>query len=340
MKIMSKKEKTIAIYYEHPEWFRPLFTELRRRDISYLPVDATSHRFDPSVTDDYALFFNRMSPSAYLRGHENGVFYTQALLAHLKRQGMRVINGYDAFLTETSKSLQLSLLESLDLPYPRTHVINSAEQVLEAAKDLRFPIVIKANIGGSGAGIVRYNSFEALEETVKNQLINFGIDGMALAQEFSPARGGCIVRVETLGGKFLYAIKVYTDGENFNLCPADLCQVDDEQMKPDASALGSVCLTEPSKNGLTVEKYNPPAEIIESVERIVAAAQIDVGGVEYLIDDRDGKILFYDINTLSNFVADAINIVGFDPHKNLVDFLEQEINLFDEINDLQFSAVV
>ena len=35
------------------------------------------------------------------------------------------------------------------------------------------------------------------------------------------------------------------------------------------------------------------------------AAGIDVGGIEYMIDDRDGQRLYYDINALSNFVADA-----------------------------------
>ena len=35
------------------------------------------------------------------------------------------------------------------------------------------------------------------------------------------------------------------------------------------------------------------------------AAGIEVGGVEYMIDDRDGQRYYYDINALSNFVADA-----------------------------------
>ncbi len=51
---------------------------------------------------------------------------------------------------------------------------------------------------------------------------------------------------------------------------------------------------------------------------------IDVGGVEYIVDDRDGRAAFYDINALSNFVADAPRIVGFDPNVRLVDFLEQQ----------------
>ncbi len=41
--------------------------------------------------------------------------------------------------------------------------------------------------------------------------------------------------------------------------------------------------------------------------------RIDVGGVEYIIDDRDGQRYYYDINALSNFVADAPRVVGFDP---------------------------
>ena len=31
---------------------------------------------------------------------------------------------------------------------------------------------------------------------------------------------------------------------------------------------------------------------------------IEVGGVEYFVDDRDGRRYYYDINALSNFVAE------------------------------------
>ena len=78
------------------------------------------------------------------------------------------------------------------------------------------------------------------------------------------------------------------------------------------------------KTGLKVEAFTPPQEIIGAVEKIVAAAQIEVGSVEYLIDDRDGTVVYYDINALSNFVANAPQILGFDPHVRLVDYLEQE----------------
>jgi hypothetical protein len=44
-----------------------------------------------------------------------------------------------------------------------------------------------------------------------------------------------------------------------------------------------------------------------------------------MVDDRDGKIYYYDINALSNFVADARQVIGFDPVVNLVDYLLAEV---------------
>ena len=64
-------------------------------------------------------------------------------------------------------------------------------------------------------------------------------------------------------------------------------------------------------------------------ERIMAAAGIEVGGVEYLIDDRDGTLRYYDVNALSNFVADGRRVIGFDPFERLVDWLEAELTSVD-----------
>ena len=327
--------KTLAIYYEHPDWFRPLFTELDRRALPYAKLDATRHSYDPNEEEiPYAVVFNRMSPSAYLRGHGHGIFYSLQYLNHLESLGVRVINGQNAFAVEISKARQLSLLDSLHLPYPRARVINAPSLAVEASANLRFPIVVKANIGGSGAGIVRFDSREQLISAVENERVNLGIDQTALVQEFIPPRGGNITRVETLGGKYLYGIRVFTTGETFNLCPADICQT------TDGVELSRVaCPVDAPRSGLRVEAFTPPPEVIRAVERIVQAAQIDVGGVEYIVDDRDGSLLFYDINALSNFVADAPRVIGFDPHARLVDFLQEEVTRCATVTGSRFSAV-
>ena len=82
-----------------------------------------------------------------------------------------------------------------------------------------------------------------------------------------------------------------------------------------------------------VEGYTPPAQVIEDVKRIIAAAHIEVGGVEYLLNARDGQIYYYDINVMSNFVADAPQIIGFDPLSQLVDYLLIRAGLAEQETD-------
>ena len=321
----ASADRPIAIYHEHPDWFRPLFQELDRRAVPYEKIDAGVHRFTPGHSPSYSLVFNRMSPSAYLRGRGNAIFYTLHYLGSLKRAGIRVVNGYDAYVTETSKALQLDLLRRLRLPFPKAEVINHPSQAIAAAGQLRFPVVVKPNIGGSGAGVRRFDTPADLASAVSAGALDLGIDQTALVQEYIPVEDQGIVRVEVLGGKFLYAIRVFADEGSFNLCPADVCQT-----VGGVELTRAACPVDAPKNGMRVEGFTPPAEVIAQVERIMKEAGIDVGGVEYLHDARDGQDgqdgqrYYYDINALSNFVADAPRVVGFDPFVRLVDYLERE----------------
>ncbi|MGH7128115.1 MAG: hypothetical protein ACREIV_06075, partial [Planctomycetaceae bacterium] len=57
------EQAPLAIYYEHPDWFRPLFTELDRRSIPHVRLHVDDHRYDPTNgRPPYALLLNRMSP--------------------------------------------------------------------------------------------------------------------------------------------------------------------------------------------------------------------------------------------------------------------------------------
>ncbi|MDB4877586.1 MAG: hypothetical protein JWM41_4032 [Gemmatimonadetes bacterium] len=311
----------IAIYHEHPDWFKPLFAELDRRGLPYVKLDAAAHVFDPSEDDvPYSLVVNRASPSAYLRGHRQSTFHTLHWLRHLDRIGIPVVNGSQVYSYELSKASQLDLLEELGFPYPASRAINHPSLAAQAAKDLRYPVLVKANIGGSGAGIVRYDSEAALTGAIARDEVELGVDGVALVQESAPLRDGHIVRVETLGGNYLYAIKVYPAVGSFDLCPADACQTTNG-----VELVRGACAIDAPKTGLRVEGFTPPKEIIEQVEAISRRSGLDIGGIEYLVDDRDGKHYFYDINALSNFVADAPNVVGFDPWVNFVDYIEKRV---------------
>jgi glutathione synthase/RimK-type ligase-like ATP-grasp enzyme len=298
---------SIAIFHEHPEWNEPLFAELDRRDLDSVSIDASNPDFDPTVIGDWDVLVNRMSPSAWTRGHMNAMLQTPEFLTNVESRGVPVINGSASYEYELSKRKQLDLLRRERVRHPEGRPVLNSGEIVGAAIDLTFPVLVKPNIGGSGAGITEHKTPGELAGAVEAGMVDdLGPDGVGLVQEKLTARDNSIVRVEILGGKFLYAIRLQLQPGSFNLCPADYC----DPASGDADA------------GDLVEEYTPPDHIIDEAARIIDATGADLGGVEYLVNDLDGEAYFYDINALSNFVADATNVIGFDPFVQLVDFIE------------------
>jgi glutathione synthase/RimK-type ligase-like ATP-grasp enzyme len=295
----------LAILYEHPLWFEPLFAALDRAGVDYLAVAVGDHSFDPTASPPPApVIFNRVAMSSFLREPEHPLFYTAALLDHWRGQGAKVLNGPEVMALDSSKARQLSLLGRLGLATPRTRVVHRAADLASAAEQIGYPLLVKANVGGSGAGIMRFDSAPELAAVIAAGDAPHSVDQVLLLQEAVPARDGVIWRLETLGGRFLYAIEVAGAGQ-FDLCPADACG--DE------------------RGPIPMRVFDPPIEIVAAAERIAEAIGMDVGGVEVMVDERDGTAKFYDINALSNFVAQPMQVLGYDPHDNLVDWLKGKI---------------
>jgi hypothetical protein len=143
-------------------------------------------------------------------------------------------------------------------------------------------------------------------------------ENLLLLQEYlphDPAQG--IIRLEFLGGELLYAMRVITHGR-FNLCPSPVCNPDDGD---------GVCEVPAAQPAPPVEFYpyrEVPREAVETATRIVKAAGLDVGGIEYL-ETPDGRRVFYDVNANSNLRPAVAAAFGFDPFERVVDFLENAI---------------
>jgi glutathione synthase/RimK-type ligase-like ATP-grasp enzyme len=300
---------------EHPEWSTRLIAELQSRRLPFEKIDHSNHAYDPRDRQPrYSVIVNRSSPSSHRRGHRGVLFYAEPLLAHYEALGIPVINPVAAYRFEKSKALQAGLFERLGVPYPRTIVLNHPDQVLKALDGFRFPVVIKPNVGGSGAGIVRFDSPVQLK--AQHAQLDFGPDHTALLQEYVEAEGSAIVRVEVLEGRPLYAIRIVRGAASFNLCPADICQV------PPPVVVAGACPVDATA-GLEVSRCEAPAEAVGHAIALTRAASIDVGGVEYLRSSQDGRLYFYDVNATSNFVADAPRVLGFDPFVPFVDYIER-----------------
>ena len=131
------KTQPIGIFYEHPDWFRPLFSMLEQRGLPFVRIDAASHMYDPSEgSAGLALAFNRASPSAYTRGRRQTTFHTLSWLRHLERLGVPVVNGSTVYAIEISKAAQIEVLEELGIGYPATRIVNHAAQIPAAAQTL------------------------------------------------------------------------------------------------------------------------------------------------------------------------------------------------------------
>ena len=321
----------LAVLFEHPEWQKPLFEALDRRGVRYVPVDLKKAAFSDADAPLAGLYFNQASPSAYVRGNTRAVPYALAYMRALQIRGVRVLNGAEPFALEISKTAQAALLRQLGVPAPRVWTFNDLDALRARAHELRFPVLLKPEQGGSGARIALVESFAHLESLLAQQPEHWLPDNLLLLQEYfptDPARG--IVRMEFLGGELLYAMRVISHGR-FNLCPAPVCNPEDGEAAICEVPAGQT----PGGDAPPPAEFYPypdvPAQAVSWGKRIIAAGKLDVGGIEYL-EAQDGRLIFYDINANSNLRPSIAQVFGFDPFERVVDFLVGEIKAAAGLN--------
>jgi len=317
---MAAERVELAVLFEHPEWQKPLFEALERRNVRYAAVDLKKAAFSDLDAPLAALYFNQASPSAYVRGNTRAVPYALAYMRALQIRGVRVLNGADAFALELSKTAQAALLRDLGVPTPRIWTFNDIEAIRRRVAEIAFPALLKPEQGGSGARMMLVESFAHLEALLAQRPEHWLPDNLLLLQEYfptDPARG--IVRMEFLGGELLYAMRVVSHGR-FNLCPAPACN-------PEGGETG-VCEIEVEEKTAPPAEFFPykevPAQAVAWGKRIIAAGKLDVGGIEYL-ETADGRLVFYDVNANSNLRPSVAQAFGFDPFERVVDYLVREI---------------
>ena len=296
-----------------------MFAALERRGVRFLPFDVSRAAFSNVEPLRARLYFNQASPSAYLRGNTRAVPLALAYMRSLELLGGRVLNGADVFALELSKSAQATLLRTLGIDCPRSLTFNDTGALRACSDQIEWPALLKPDQGGSGARIQVVESLDEIDAIFRRDPANWLPDNLFLLQEYlphDPDRG--IVRLEFLGGEMLYAMRVITHGR-FNLCPSPVCNPDDSD---------GVCAVPEAVVDAPPVEFVPypdvPADAVETATRIVRAAKLDVGGIEYL-ETPTGRRVFYDINANSNLRPSVAAAFGFDPFERVVDFLVREL---------------
>src|SRR6185369_6801268 len=196
---------------------------------------------------------------------------------------------------EINKIAQYAELAKFGIRTPRTLAAVGKPAIVDAARAMKGSFITKHNRAGKGLGVRLFHSVDALESYVKSPLFEDSVDGVTLIQQYIKAPEPFITRVEFVGGKFLYAVRVDTS-QGFELCPADACQIDSPTL---AAACPAVA---PSDKFQIVRDFDHP--LIARWQAFLAENDIAVAGIEFIVDEN-GRSFTYDVNTNTNYNPDA-----------------------------------
>lgn len=294
----------VHVIHENDAWVVPLRDAFARLGTPQQEWFLDTGLLDLTRPPPDGVFYNRMSASSHTRGHTYAPEYAGAVIEWLERHGRTVVNGRRALQLELSKVAQYQALAAHGIPTPDTIAVVGTAQIPEAARRLGFPLILKHNRAGKGLGVRLVRSEAGLAEALEVIAADpdpfaHPRDGIWLVQRYVEAPEPFITRAEFIGGRFLYAVRVDTS-EGFELCPADACQVGE----------GAVCpAVAPGEKFRIVEGFANP--LLHRMEAFLTANGIGIGAIEF-ITDREGRTFAYDVNTNTNYNAEAERRAGRD----------------------------
>ncbi|MFQ5958896.1 MAG: RimK family alpha-L-glutamate ligase [Alphaproteobacteria bacterium] len=287
----------IYVIHENDAWMEPLRAAFSERRLPYEEWFLDEGTLDLGTAPPEGVFYNRMSASSHTRGHHFAPEYTGCVLAWLESHGRRVVNTGRALRLEISKVAQYAALEAHGIPTPRTLAAVGRGEIVAAARAFDGPFITKHNRAGKGLGVRLFHGLDGLKDYVDGPEFEQSRDGVTLVQEYIAAPEPFITRMEFVGGRFLYAVRVDTS-EGFELCPADACRVDEQFCPAGEKPPGLFAI---------VEDFDHP--LIGPCARFLADNGVEIAGVEFIVDAQ-GRPYVYDINTNTNYNPEAEREAG------------------------------
>lgn len=306
----------VHVIHENDAWVEPLRSAFDEIGVPFSEWFINGGLLDLSSEPPQGVFYNRMSASSHTRGHRYAPELTGAALAWLESHGRRVINNGRALQLEVSKVAQYEALRRHGIRTPRTVAAVGINALVTAARGFDGRFITKHNRAGKGLGVKLFDSVSALESHVASAAFEPSVDGITLIQQYVAAPQPFITRVEFVGGKFLYAVRVDTS-LGFELCPADVCQAGDAFCPVSESALASA-----APRFSIISDFAHP--IIERYARFIADNGIGIAGIEF-ITDREGELWTYDVNTNTNYNSDAERAAGKFGMRAIAHYLGNEL---------------
>ena len=306
----------VHLIHENAAWTAPLIRALDARGVPYHDWHLDAGIVDLDAAPPPGIYYNRMSASSHTRGHRFAPELTACVLDWLESSGAWVINPKSALTLELSKVAQYAALSRHGIRTPRTVAAVGQEALIAAAKTMRGRFITKHNRAGKGLGVRLFDNATELEQSLHRGEYENSVDGVNLVQQYIQAPTPHITRVEFIGRRFFYAVRVDTS-EGFELCPAQSCAPED-----------AFCPVGEKANGAKfeiIEGFTHP--LVRRFERFMSTEQVDVAAFEFIVDG-EGRSYTYDINTNTNYNDDAEARAGLSGMVALADFLAAELKRY------------
>jgi ribosomal protein S6-L-glutamate ligase RimK-like protein len=316
---MSTSATKIYVIHENDAWVVPLRAAFDEIDAPYAEWFLSEGLLDLSQSPPQGVFYNRMSASSHTRDHRYAAELTGGVLAWLESHRRKLVNDGRALQLEISKIAQYAELAKFGIRTPRTVAAVGRDNVIAAARLVGAPFITKHNRAGKGLGVKLFRDVDALVEHVDGPAFEPSVDGITLIQQYIQAPEPFITRVEFVGGKLLYAVRVDTS-KGFELCPADVCQVADDSCPAGAPAASAPRFE-------ILDAFVHP--IVERYRKFLAANGIGIAGIEFIVD-REGQLYTYDVNTNTNYNAAAEAAAGKSGMRAIAAYLETERRAIEE----------
>jgi glutathione synthase/RimK-type ligase-like ATP-grasp enzyme len=240
---------------------------------------------DPDEIEANGLIVNRVSSLLAERDKARADRLTHSLRTW-EGEGRLVINGSLCFQTGCSKLAQAKLFTECGVLTPLTFPAIPGGRAIDGQA-----VLLKPPAGGFGRGIQMLEDGKSAPDGL------FSPEQGWIEQEMLIAADGCVHRIEVLGSDILYEARVHLQANEFNYC-----------------------LAHPESDVTLWSPREIAPKVTESVKKILRAAKMELGAVEYLLDEKNNPV-FIDLNPVSSFHPGATAVLGRDPLDTTASYL-------------------
>lgn len=218
---------------------------------------------------------------------EDNLDYKVAIINHLEKMGIAVLNSGQSMRTASNKIETQILLNANEIKTPKTALFTSDEQLGYAVESIggKYPVIVKTVFGTHGVGVIRADS-EASLRSIVQQLLKTNVEFM-LQEYIEHKESG---RILLLNGEVLSSVM---------------------RTVPESDFRSNAHL------GAELKAHKPSKEEIEVCKKSAELLGIKFAAVDYIVDGDN--IIVFEVNGSPGYES-MQKVVDIDITEKLIDF--------------------